>query len=679
MLAPVGYINVIPYPYFTKHLSVDEASSQADNPESGADAVDNSDRVELDKEESQQCFMEVEEAPDETKQALPDKEPEVEPEPESDAYDQVVSEDQPATMPEAEEALPEEERDSPEPAIPDIDDDEFEPALPDIDDNEFGIIDDEELESVSPDPDMNKLIGQVLFDEFLLTDLVGSSAAIITYRARQQTGERFVALKTTRQMSPAITSAFVEAATNHLSLDHKNIVASLGLFQTETGCPFYAAEWLDGISLMEISREAGALTDEEELSQIIFEICDALEYAHAKGVTHGELVSGNLIMCLIDDDLHARLTDFGFCRVQEKLEGLHDPSTVDREGADSPLWLADQKKNDILMLGNLIVGLVTGTEVPARSTEPRAPLTSTCPGLMASAVLDAVLEEALEPDPDWRFNSIGEFREAFTNWLVKAREERQAADRRQPERSLPEEQESTGAADSPQAPAPSGLSPLDQLASARGADEPEPVDFVSPAGLAGSVLSGALPAQFEGGASPPRRRTREVRKTLVKMTALKERQVEEDDRFSTQILNVISKEQARVSPARAITILSAKIIAFVSIVTLGFTYVVLNWDQINESWRSTSMQLSEAMRNKDPDEVQPAAIDEEVTDQSAETETAAEPGKDAKGAAGSSTAGGASAPPVRRARPKFSYKESPAYRHWVLHEVGPKRRIEPDK
>jgi len=640
-------------PLFTKHLSIDEASSQADNPESGADAVDTSDRVELDKEESQQCFTEVEEAPDETEQASPEVEPE--------------------------EVLPEEELDSPEPAIPDIDDDEFEPALPDIDDSEFGTIDDEELESVSPDRDLNKLIGKVLFDEFLLTDLVGSSPAIITYRARQQSGARFVALKTTRQMSPAITSAFVEAATNHLSLDHKNIVASLGLFQTETDCPFYAAEWLDGISLMEISREAGALTDEEELSQIIFEICDALEYAHAKGVTHGELVSGNLIMCLIDDDLHARLTDFGFCRVQEKLEGLHDPSTVDREDADSPLWLADQKKNDILMLGNLIVGLVTGTEVPARSTEPRAPLTSTCPGLMASAVLDAVLEEALEPDPDWRFNSIGEFREAFTNWLVKAREERQAAERRQPERLLLEKQESTGAADSPQTLAPSVLSPLDQLASSRGADEPQPVDFVSPAGLAGSVLSGALPAQFEGGASPPRRRTREVRKTLVKMTALKERQVEEDDRFSTQILNVISKEQARVSPARAITILSAKITAFVSIVTLGFTYVVLNWDQISESWRSTSMQLSEAMRNKDPDEVQPAAIDEEVTDQSAETETAAEPGKDGKGVARSATSGGASAPPVRRARPKFSYKESPAYRHWVLHEVGPKRRIEPDK
>lgn len=56
----------------------------------------------------------------------------------------------------------------------------------------------------------------------------------------------------------------------------------------------------------------------EEVSRIMFQICEAMEYAHAEGVIHCDLRPGNI---LLDQRRQAKVTDFGISRFADQEEG----------------------------------------------------------------------------------------------------------------------------------------------------------------------------------------------------------------------------------------------------------------------------------------------------------------------------------------------------------------------
>ena len=525
-------------------------------------------------------------------------------------------------------------------------------------------------------------LGQILFGEFQIEEIMSGDHSTITFRARQISQNKLVALKTLKRGDPEKAAKFVGVVTKLLSLQHKNIAASKGLLQTDPQRPFYIVEWIDGVPILDTIVEAGALSEEEEIAPIFLEILDAIAFAHDKDIFHGNIVSENILLSVVEDHIQVKITDFGFCQVEDSTvppvedaieTGYQSSNALDtykdvefdpgaepeERTAGSSLWLTDKKKHDILMLAQLLLALLTGEKTdrlaPGKTAATRPPLKELCPGLMAIKEMEALLDEAMEPDLDWRFESVEEFKEAFLLWLENAREERANG-------SPIEELQ------------PDGGSEWEQLEEEAEFDEAHSQSPEENQNKQVEPHQSALPGM----------KPRKMRETLVRMVALKETQVREEAKLGAQLTGVFAAESARVSPTKTVALAGAKLITAISLSILTFTYVVLNWDQLADSWMDLSMKLSTAFDKNEQELVQtdddwdvdvPGQEDDKEKKNSA-TKTDTEPNTESQTQAPPATAKTTKTAQVRSNHRRFKYTENPAYNHWVIKEVGPKRRLD---
>ena len=79
---------------------------------------------------------------------------------------------------------------------------------------------------------------------------------------------------------------------------------------------FIVMEWVEGKSLASILEESGSKKiDPETTMDIIRQVSLALEYAHKRGVVHGDVNPGNV---RITPDGEVKLFDFGIARILQK-------------------------------------------------------------------------------------------------------------------------------------------------------------------------------------------------------------------------------------------------------------------------------------------------------------------------------------------------------------------------
>lgn len=283
------------------------------------------------------------------------------------------------------------------------------------------------------------LVGTVLAHSYEILDIIGQGGMAIVYRAKQIATGRLVAIKTLRNPNPPDLLRFSQEIKTHSQLNHPNVVGFIDSINAR-GQLFLVMERVRGISLQEIIRTLGKLDDPENIVEILAQILNALEYAHAGGLIHRDLKTGNIILIKEEDkDMVVKILDFGIAKVQGDLQRL----THVGQALGSPIYMSPEQcsgktlstRSDLYSLGVVAYETVTGTPPYSKGTlinvmaahcneniKPK-PLSEVASHLPKHKMLDQILQKALQTHPDKRWQSAIEFTTALQFWLKSVRED----------------------------------------------------------------------------------------------------------------------------------------------------------------------------------------------------------------------------------------------------------------
>jgi len=179
--------------------------------------------------------------------------------------------------------------------------------------------------------------------------------------------------------------------------DHPNIVKLYDQGEWDGGL-FIAMELIRGISLRELIEQTPVSL--KKAVELILQVASALVHLHENGVIHRDLKPENI---LITEKGAVKVVDFGVALLQSSLQSKEAKSRL----AGTPNYMSPEQKatplqisfnTDIYSLGKILYELVLGKR--SRGT------------LQLSLIpkgLRPIIEKAIEPDANMRYQEIGEF------------------------------------------------------------------------------------------------------------------------------------------------------------------------------------------------------------------------------------------------------------------------------
>ena len=248
----------------------------------------------------------------------------------------------------------------------------------------------------------------------------GRNATVLLAHDRQ-TGQA-VALKQPRR-HPGADTRFWREATLTASLDHPSIVAVLDLGTWPDGTPYYAMPLIEGANLAAHLAAADDRAGRLALLPVVVAVCDAVAYAHSRGVVHRDIKPSNV---LVDRSGAPVLIDWGVAvdlvapAHREEASGLFVP-TVDLIGTPGYLspeqaaGLEVDERADVYALGAVLYHVITGkrpfahlpSEAALAAVRTRAPAPIAEDGDVPAGLVAAV-KRAMTRDPSARHRSAAE-------------------------------------------------------------------------------------------------------------------------------------------------------------------------------------------------------------------------------------------------------------------------------
>jgi serine/threonine-protein kinase len=184
----------------------------------------------------------------------------------------------------------------------------------------------------------------------------------LVYEARDEELGRMVALKEMQDRSADHTGSrarFVFEAEVTGNLEHPGIVPVYGLGSYPDGRPYYAMRFIHGASLEDAiaafhaSQAQGlqplgfhSLAFRQLLGRFV-DVCNAVAYAHSRGVIHRDLKPANVMLGKFGETL---VVDWGLAR----LSSPHPPAPSPKEGEGEPIQPASAAGMMATMLGSAV-------------------------------------------------------------------------------------------------------------------------------------------------------------------------------------------------------------------------------------------------------------------------------------------------------------------------------------
>jgi len=241
------------------------------------------------------------------------------------------------------------------------------------------------------------------------------------YRARQRDLDRVVALKILRpglDSDPGFAGRFAKEARALAQLNHPGIVTLYEYGRSSAGRYFILMEFVDGVNLRGLLA-AGRLSAREALA-IVPPLCDALQYAHDRGVVHCDIKPENI---LVDRLGRVKIADFGIARLasaegQGSAAGHPAGITLTATGlaAGTPAYMAPEQRAhpaavdhraDLYALGVVLYQMLTGELPSPGQLEPPSRR------VQVDVRLDEIVLRALATDPARRYAAATEMKTAL--------------------------------------------------------------------------------------------------------------------------------------------------------------------------------------------------------------------------------------------------------------------------
>jgi serine/threonine-protein kinase len=279
------------------------------------------------------------------------------------------------------------------------------------------------------------VIGQNL-GNYKIIQKIGAGGQGTVYKATDQKLGRTVVVKV---LPPELTvkeanlKRFEREARLASSLDHPNICTIFDMDEAD-GHHFIAMQYVEGRNVRQLV--SGRPLELESALRIGIQVAEALSVAHARGIIHRDIKSGNI---MVTDSGQVKILDFGLAKLLDETEatasGIHQTElteigvpygTATYAAPEQARGDRVDARADIFSTGVLLYEMLTGTwPFRGKSTidvrhaviydQPK-PLATARPGA-TPARLQQILDKAMQKDPRDRFQKIGELRDELRKVL----------------------------------------------------------------------------------------------------------------------------------------------------------------------------------------------------------------------------------------------------------------------
>jgi len=296
-------------------------------------------------------------------------------------------------------------------------------------------------------------VGHRFGGRYEAVEILGQGGLGTVYRGVQVSLQQTVAikvLKPTVSSDPQVVRRFYNEARIYATLNHPNVVSIHDFGQSERDQTLYLVmEYLPGIDLEQFLQQKGRL-EGPLLAQLMIQALQGLAAAHRLNIVHRDLKPANVMILEPDSNRpHVKLLDFGISKIDGASIATPADDTVDWSALDvdinqdtlvgqisgTPHFMSPEQcqakpldaRSDIYAMGVVLYQVISG-ELPFQATtpmemlrkhvfEPPRAFSEIDEDLRVPRLLEDIVMQCLEKNPDARFQTADELLQAMEDFL----------------------------------------------------------------------------------------------------------------------------------------------------------------------------------------------------------------------------------------------------------------------